>query len=373
MSTREEKARVTEEGVVGSNKKDDAASSSSDAVAEKKKKMFFTTSDLMNRMNAAIKENDSALASNMGGFELQRKLPNGSYRPADNAELAAADFQTKMKQAAEVTSMLTPQQKLQWAKYQRKEGNKIFADGEYKEAMDIYLTCLVAMDQSSKLNEEFGPVPSAAQIEEEIKLPVLLNLALCALKLGMLSKAEKFCNYAIEMESGQRSVKANFRRGRTRMLMGDYCAAELDFARALELNDEIIATTEDCNSREVQTDREVILREREKLFRLVTKAEKNKETQKKAMERVFQSTSTVADNDSSLANATNNDYGLYPEKRPPKKHFEQQEDLDDECQLSCFELYVRMIGRCAQKLLDIIGEEEGAEEKKFLTNSKKED
>ena len=46
--------------------------------------------------------------------------------------------------------MLPPQQKLQWAKHQRMEGNKLFATGEYKEAMDVYLTCLVAMDQSSK-------------------------------------------------------------------------------------------------------------------------------------------------------------------------------------------------------------------------------
>jgi tetratricopeptide (TPR) repeat protein len=337
------------------------ASPSSDVVNEKKK-MFFTTSDILNRMNAAIRENDSVLSSDTGGFELQRKLPDGSHRPANEAEVAAADFQTKMKQAAEMVAMLPPQQKLLWSKHQRTEGNKLFAAREYKEAMDVYLTCLVAMDQSSKddskAQEECDAIPTE-QIEEEIKLPVLLNLALCALKLGMLSKAEKFCNYVLEMESGKRSTKANFRRGRTRMLMGHYVSAELDLVRALELNDEI-ATTKDCDLKEVQSEREVIVREMEKLDRLVTQAEKNKEVQKKAMERVFQSTSNVADD------VTQNDFGLYPEKIAPEK-LSNGDTFEEDYQLSCFEWYMQMIGRCAQKLLDVIGEEdEVAEEEKGI-------
>ncbi len=336
------------------------SSSLSNAASEQTKKMFLTTSDIMNRMNAAIKENNS----DAGGFELQRKLPNGSHRPASDKELAAADFQTKMKQAAEMVGMLPPQQKLQWAKHQRMEGNKLFAAGEYKEAMDVYLTCLVAMDQSSKNNsgdaeeEENNHIVPTAQIEEEIKLPVLLNLSLCALKLGLLTKAEKFCNYAMEMEAGKNSVKANFRRGRARMLLGHYVSAELDLAKALELNDDIIATSKECDKKEeAQSEREVILREMDKLNRLVTQAEKNKAAQKKAMKSVFQSKSKVTDGDSSIENTSNNN-GLYPEKKALQKLPNEEEPLEEEYQLSCFEWYLRMIGRCAQKLLDIIGEED---------------
>lgn len=372
------------EGGIGNNKIDESS---------QKNKMFFTTSDLMKKMNAAMKDNGSSLPSDTGGFELQRKLPDGSYRPAEEGEMAAADFQTKLKQAAEMTAMLTPQQKLQWAKHQRKEGNKIFAAGEYKDAMDVYLTCLVAMDQSSKENEnnmkavgeeECEEPIQTAQIEEEIKLPVLLNLALCALKLGMLSKAEKFCNYAMEMDVGKRSVKANFRRGRARMLMGHYVSAELDLARALELNDE--AATSDL--KEVQSEREAILREMEKLDRLVSQAEKNEETQKKAMERVFQSTSNNVNGVSSTANETANDSGSYPEKDVPKKLLleeEVEEESEEDSHLSCFEWYVRMIGRFAQKLLDVIGEDEEIVQdegvipvdqelvKQFLANAKEKD
>eukprot|EP00986_Skeletonema_menzelii_P004202 scaffold1416_cov142-Skeletonema_menzelii.AAC.3 len=365
---------------------DSTSSSSLSNAASEKKKMFLTTSDIMNRMNAAIKENDSALSGDTGGFELQRKLPDGSHRPASEAEVAAADFQTKMKQAAEMVAMLPPQQKLQWTKHQRMEGNKLFAIGEYKEAMDVYLTCLVAMDQSSKNNsgdaeEESNHIVPTAVIEEEIKLPVLLNLALCALKLGMPTKAEKFCNFAMEMEAGKCSVKANFRRGRARMLLGHYVSAELDLVRALELNDEIIATSKEYDKKEAHSEREVILREMDKLNKLITQAEKNKAAQKKAMENLFQSSSKVTDYDSSFANTINNN-GLYPEKKAPEKLSNEQQ-LEEEYQLSCFEWYLRMIGRGAQKLLDIIGEEDESDKeeegipvdqelvKQFLADAKK--
>ena len=131
------------------------------STAPEKMKMFFTTSDLIERMNSAIRDayDDNPIPSsksvrdgdgaggNAGGFELQMKLPDGSYRRAEQNEIAAADFQTKMKQASERIAGFDSQQKMEWAKFQRLEGNTLFARGEYAEAMDVYLTCLVAMDQ----------------------------------------------------------------------------------------------------------------------------------------------------------------------------------------------------------------------------------
>lgn len=169
------------------------------------------------------------------------------------------------------------------------------------------------------------------------------------------------------------------------MLMGHYVSAELDLARALELNDEA-ATNTTCDLKEVQSEREAILREMEKLDRLVSQAEKNEETQKKAMERVFQSTTNV-NGDSSTKNMTANDSGLYPEKDVQKKLLleeEEEEEESEDSHLSCFEWYVRMIGRCAQKLLDIIGEDEIVQDeegipvdqdlvKQFLANAKEKD
>lgn len=336
-------------------------------------KMFFTTSDLIERMNSAVKDANVDVPkadSESGGFELQRKMPDGSYRRAEKSETAAADFQAKMKQASEMIANLNPQQKIEWAKYQRKEGNALFEKGDYTEAMDVYLTCLVAMDQSpaSSAVDKTTSTTSACvseehfnmQIEKDIKLPVLLNLALSALKLGMLSKAEEFCNFAMEMESGRQSVKAHFRRGKVRSSLGHYVAAELDLDKALELNANVIPCADDsCNLAEMENEKSVILREKQKLSRLINQADRNQKRTRKAMGKLFRGKDGVL--------------RLYPEKRsiqsldgstekegPNQTSPVQSVDHGSvyDYQPTCFQWYIQMIGRCAQKLLDIIGEEE---------------
>ena len=300
--------------------------------------------------------------------------------------------------AAEMTAALTPQQKVEWATCQRKEGNRLFAKSEYQEAMDVYLTCLVAIDSS---NEPFpkdeydvgtdennvGDTSMQFQCDTEIKLPVLLNLALCALKLGMLSKAEKFCNYAIELEPGQQSAKAYFRRGKVRMLMGNYISAELDLDQALDLLHATTADEPDYKYDDTENkDRKAILREKQKLQQLIKQAEKNQQIQKKAMERLFQSSNqhkneaeptmlNVSGTESQQNEKPDNCYGLYPEKKSgTRKYSTLREDpdwdhsivVDDDSKVDetshslqkYLEWYLQMIGRGAQKILDMIGEEE---------------
>ena len=46
-----------------------------------------------------------------------------------------------------MTAKMTPAQKIEWAKNQRIEGNLLFSKKKYKEAIDVYLTCFVAMDK----------------------------------------------------------------------------------------------------------------------------------------------------------------------------------------------------------------------------------
>ena len=328
-------------------------------------KMFFTTSDLINTMNTSIQQttNPNNLPSTQqsgGGFELQRKMPDGTYRRADKSEVASANFQSKMKQTAEQIKSLNPQQKIEWSKYQRERGNVLFSKGEYTEAMDVYLTCLVAMDSSSSQDESSAESDNEqqqlllkTQIDTEIKLPVLLNLALSALKLGMLSKAEQFCNYAIdEMDIGKQSVKAYFRRGRIRMLRGEFVTAELDLDRGLELitNNIMNAASDDVSIREMENEKTVILREKQKLSKLVNQASANKKKQKKAMQQLF----TSEPEEEHTTNITDD---LYPEKKVPVLQRQQ---------LTYFEYYMNMIGRGAQKLLDIIGH--GEDENDALTD-----
>ncbi len=73
---------------------------------------FFTTSDLLKTINNVIKDtgpnsnNDGNTATQSGseGFELQRRMPDGSTRRADEGDIALADFQSKMKQVSVTTS-----------------------------------------------------------------------------------------------------------------------------------------------------------------------------------------------------------------------------------------------------------------------------
>ena len=358
-----------------------AAASAEQCEDDTPSSLFFTTTDLIDKMNRSVQEATGVpdKLPGGGGFELQRKLPDGSYRRADESETAAANFQAKMKQAAEMTSALEPGERIEWAGWQRKQRNDLFARGEYREAMDVYLTCLVAMDQkagnkekenadshddqrylcddseNNSTEEQQSADESAARIDQEIKLPVLLNLALSAMKLGLLSKADQFCTFALEMESGRRSVKAHFRRGRVRMLMGHYVTAELDLERADELNAAKFAEGSGREDEgEASDERDAIARERRKLARLVDQASRNEKAQKRAMERLFQSPADAGGGDPAIATE-----GLYHEKKaPPTKHAPVNE-YDESCQqLSCWQWYLQMVGRCAQKILDIIGEDD---------------
>jgi len=190
---------------------------------------------------------------------------------------------------------MTPEEKFEWAKDQRKEGNLLFSESKYKEAMDVYLTCLVAMDKllpskkstdseqskdTNNMNTDDNEVDKRKKVEDEIQLPVLLNLSLCTLKLSLLSKTEEFCNLALNIPSARTNPKVYFRRGKARMLMGHYHGARIDLDLALQiLMDNEANIRQDVAKRE----KEAVLRELKKLDGLEKSAKVNSKKQKRAM------------------------------------------------------------------------------------------
>jgi len=404
-------------------------------------KMFFTTSDLIARINQSVAEVTAASdgdPTGVGGFELRRQMPDGSTRRADEADTAVADLQSKIKQTAAVLSALNAEEKLEWARHQRAAANRIFKRGEYAEAMDVYITCLVAMDKlavsadadgDEQSKNERGTIDCAEttasaatvvseDIQRDIQLPVLLNLALCALKLGMLRKAESFCNIALQLSLGANCPKAHFRRGRARMLMSSYEDARIDLERALEL---LLHNNAGCDGAKVNesstsasTAREAELKavekELQKLERLENMARKHKKEQKKAMSRLWGDNNnnnkgeayggtieesisasvkdtneleTPLTNAANVENQTNanvqSEKGLYSDVRErrqfstlrAKKKIEVSggllQDLDeevdddgDEISPTFFQWYLSLFERCLRKTLHILGDEEGA-------------
>jgi hypothetical protein len=80
-------------------------SSSSEAKKKKKKKkLFYTTSDIMNTINKSIASVDSKDDAISPRVELQRRMPDGSTRPANDKDLEAADMESKLKQVSKKMS-----------------------------------------------------------------------------------------------------------------------------------------------------------------------------------------------------------------------------------------------------------------------------
>lgn len=115
--------------------------------------------------------------------------------------------------------------------------------------------------------------------DSNIALPVLLNLSMCALNLGNASKAVAFCNHAISLESGvgKRSHKVYFRRGKGRLMTGDYKAAKEDLKKSLKMCEE----AEEGGVGEGE--KKAIQKEIQKLQKNVMVAKENKKKVKKAM------------------------------------------------------------------------------------------
>mmetsp|Transcript_59744 Transcript_59744/g.88619 ORF Transcript_59744/g.88619 Transcript_59744/m.88619 type:complete len:524 (-) Transcript_59744:190-1761(-) len=301
-------------------------------------RMFFTTSDLMKKMNdtfaSVMGDDDNDNDDDKPSIELQRRLPDGTTKRADEFDLAAADLQSKIKQAAQMTSNLSPDEKIQWAKEQRVRGNALYGKGNYKEAMDVYITCLVGMDDKSKddsdenTKENDGDSTDDALRERkrkelatvrEIKLPVLLNLSLCAIQLKMGKKAEQFCNFALEslptdcqkkiekteMENSKDddvyvdditfASKAYFRRAKARIIMGKYISAKSDLELSLEmmqtLQSSINVNVENNDKRgsnvTVQKEIDAVKNELRKLNALQRAAVQNKRKHEKAVRVVL--------------------------------------------------------------------------------------
>mmetsp|Transcript_2935 Transcript_2935/g.8053 ORF Transcript_2935/g.8053 Transcript_2935/m.8053 type:complete len:420 (+) Transcript_2935:51-1310(+) len=159
------------------------------------KSSFVTASNVLEELNAQLSDsttvdgNGTASQDQKPFFELQKRLPDGSTMPATKDEIAAADFKTKLEQSAQFISQLKSSEDRQcWAEQQRLSGNAFFQRGEIREAMDIYLTCLIVKEENSNFMQ--GTF-----------LPVLNNLAQCTSQLGMHKKTILFCEMALEEAS----------------------------------------------------------------------------------------------------------------------------------------------------------------------------
>lgn len=355
---------------------------------------FVTTSYVLDTINSALEETMNGMnpltssgetqqQKQKGYFELQKRMPDGSARKATEEEITSADMKNKLEQAAQLTSKMTLEQKVEWAQKQRQSGNELYQQQKFKEAIDIYLTCLVVRDTTQNQQKVVD--------QDVLILPVMNNLAQCSLQLGWYHKAELFCTLGLEAlgddSRGQSVAKLYFKRGKARRLRGWYDEAKGDLERALVAlwNRTEIAVDKTAEQKSIE-------REFQLLHKAIVEGKKNKDRAQRAMQKVLgsssvketgtanaslnedgsvtkQSPSTNSnDNTKAAASTPQENQGLYHEKHvrtystirkrpegPPPYEKARLPGL----QLSYWQTYRLVAARVAQKLLDIIGEEEG--------------
>lgn len=326
-----------------------------DGEDEKNKKLFVTTSDVMNHMNSVLKKMegpDDVLAPR---FELQKRLPNGNTIKADERDTAVADMESKFKQAATEVQDLTDQQKFEWAQLQRQAGNELYQQKDYKEAIDVYLTCLVVKSETTN-----------SQFLERVFLPVMNNLAACTLHLSHFNKTVTFCTMALE-ESGLPNrpdliAKLYFRRGKARRLTGEYASAEQDLEKAKVL------LLEGAEAQQPTAEYRAVEKELHLVNRSVEEAEKIELKQKAAMRRLFDNPSHEepdVETTPMYSAHRNPNSALYSDRRKraystlrAKKDSGDDEETTGRRRLSYLEYYLAVVGSIAERLLVLLGDEE---------------
>jgi hypothetical protein len=71
--------------------------------------------------------------------ELKQRLPDGTYMPAPNGTLEAIGSQAKIAATAGVIQNMTSQEKTDWAISKKDEGNVLYSQHQYNEAIQVYM------------------------------------------------------------------------------------------------------------------------------------------------------------------------------------------------------------------------------------------
>jgi tetratricopeptide (TPR) repeat protein len=312
---------------------------------------FITATDVLQSLNANIAQltgadgDDDGARGRSGGFELQRRMPDGSARPATRKELRASDFETKLRQAAGMVDGLPgPERRLEWAERQRLAGNALYAGGRYEEAVDVYLTCLVVAQP--KWNRPTGDEGRQEESEEVVEdeeheyerqrivlfCKVMNNLAQSTMQLGWHHKTVQFTTLALDhLLTKSRSIigdddsayceqlsKLHFKRGKAERLRGHYVSARSDLDQAaqwLRKRQHLLQGSDDDDDDDggttttTTTARMIRIVERELLLvdRQQAEGKRNQQRQKQAMQRVLgktKETETTEEKTSDAATAT---------------------------------------------------------------------
>ncbi|XP_062553119.1 FK506-binding protein 59 isoform X2 [Armigeres subalbatus] len=115
-------------------------------------------------------------------------------------------------------------ERMEQAKLFKEKGTNYFKDSKFKLALKMYEKSLGFLTSSD------------TEDSKQFKLTVYLNKALCHQKLSDQDEAKDACNKALEID--HKNVKALYRRGQSRLSLGDFENALTDFNAVREIEPE---------------------------------------------------------------------------------------------------------------------------------------
>lgn len=156
--------------------------------------------------------------------EVKKKCADGTYMPADDADLKTADFDARLSQVINAVKELPREKRLAFSREMRDAGNQAYAAGEHGEAVQMYAQAMAGLDAS-------GSAEDAAAAKREFALPILTNMAASFLEMRRPKQALSCADEALGIDGA--SVKAHLRRGKALLDVDDYVASRASFDAAL--------------------------------------------------------------------------------------------------------------------------------------------
>lgn len=186
--------------------------------------------------------------------EVARKGKDGILQSARPEELATLATKSRVATAAKLLQNLTVSEKQRWAVDTKEEGNILFQERKYAEAMEKYVEALSASDFGAALNS--GSIPNTPEEDADLSkssvtegnidtliVPILCNLSACSIQLQLWYKAAQFADHAITLRPTCR--KAALRKGIALYHITEFQESLLNFRCAAEEGGIMPLTEED--------------------------------------------------------------------------------------------------------------------------------
>ena len=205
-------------------------------------------------MNPSIDKMVQNLREQEGAHvDLKKQLADGTYDHASDKDLSLLNSKTMLLSTAQTFKDMTFHDKMKAAMDLKQRGNAFFQKGDYSAAQELYLQALTAAEfdgsgTNSSSGSKDGCVDKNSDSEtkrdnvDELVVPVLCNMAACALKLNQYVKAARFCEEALRLRPT--CMKALLRRGVSFLHLKEY---DLSIT-SLEQAKEIILTSANTTS-----------------------------------------------------------------------------------------------------------------------------